>query len=113
MVASLAPRHPERPGLLASLGNALRIIVEMSDDTVAMRRAVAVGRESVAHAPRGHPDRASALHNLALTLTAVFDRTGDIGVIDEAMAASQEAVAIAAADDTSGRATCMPWAARC
>jgi len=88
-----------RPGVMATLGDALRIRYEHTEDVSALDEAITAHREGVALIPAGSSDsrersaRAMLLTGLGYDLDHRYERSQDAGVLNEAIAVHREAVA--------------------
>ncbi|KAI0026417.1 CHAT domain-containing protein, partial [Vararia minispora EC-137] len=67
--------HPDKPGYLNNLGNALEARFDRLDD---LESAIVVKRKAVDLTPDGHPDKPKCLNSLGKALKTRFDRLGNL-----------------------------------
>lgn len=97
LAVALAPDdHPDRAGMLNTLGRALQGVFERTGSMKDLDRAITAIEQAVASIPEDHPDhphRAGRLNNLGNVLQRRFECTGSIDDLERAITMQEEAVA--------------------
>ncbi|KAI0026992.1 CHAT domain-containing protein, partial [Vararia minispora EC-137] len=84
----LAPNgHPDKPGYLNNLGNALETRFEHLGSPNDLESAIVVKRQAVDLTPDGHSHKPAYLNNLGNALQARFDRFGSLDDLESAISA--------------------------
>ncbi|KAL9122176.1 MAG: hypothetical protein Q9187_001266 [Circinaria calcarea] len=84
--------HPDRAGLLNSLGNRLRDRYLRTGAMADLEEAIQTAREAVHATPKDHPSRAGRLNNLGIRIRDRYLRTGAMADLEEAIPIAREAV---------------------
>ncbi len=91
-VAATAPDHPDRPGRLSDLGNALCARFGSTGQLTDVDEAIAALRDAVATTAVDHPERPGRLSSLGGALHARFGSTADPTDLEQAIIAGRDAV---------------------
>ncbi|KAJ2935683.1 hypothetical protein H1R20_g1408, partial [Candolleomyces eurysporus] len=87
------------PGWLLSLGNALQLRSDRTDDIADLTQSISAKRKALELTPLGHSRLPSVLYNLGATLYRHFGVVGDMSSVDEAIRMQVEAVELTAPGD--------------
>jgi tetratricopeptide (TPR) repeat protein len=87
------PWH-EHAVVATRLAQHLRAEFEKTRDVLKLRRAIALRRDLLAHAPPGHPDRSVTCAELAVLLGLHPRKSSDLNSLDEAIGLQEEALSL-------------------